>query len=363
MNDNESPNQSGARPRVGVVVDPRYLTHAGPEGHPERPERLRAVSDAIDARANQLDRVDARPATDEEILRVHERAHLERILEASRLAPGHLDADTFISVASEQVARLAAGAAVELGLRIASGELRTGLAAVRPPGHHAERDRAMGFCLFNNAAIATRAIQAEAAADRVLLLDWDVHHGNGSQHCFEADASVLYASTHQFPFYPGTGDFGERGYGKGEGTTLNIPLPAGCGDDEYVGALQRLLVPVTEQWRPEMIVVSCGFDAHRDDPLGSMAVSGAGFAAMTHIVRALADDLCGGKLLLVLEGGYSLPGLRDATGATLDALLADAAIPPHTPKEATWDANGVLAHVIRRVREAQNDFFSGLGAL
>jgi len=363
MNDNESRSQSSVTQQVGVVVDPRYREHEGPVGHPERPERLRAVSEAIDARAAQLRRVAARPATDEEILRVHGRAHLEAIREASRLAPGNLDADTFVSVASERVARLAAGAAVELGLRIASGELRTGLAAVRPPGHHAETDRAMGFCLFNNAAIATRALQAEAGVDRVLLLDWDVHHGNGSQHCFEADASVLYASTHQFPFYPGTGDFGERGYGRGEGSTLNIPLPAGCGDEEYVGAMQRLLVPVAQQWRPEMLVVSCGFDAHRDDPLAAMKVSGAGFAAMTHIVRALADDLCGGRLLLVLEGGYALSGLIDATGATLDALLAEAAIPPRTPDPTTWDANGVLSHVIRRVHEAQSEFFSGLGAL
>ncbi len=345
---------------VGIVLDPRYLEHEGPPGHPERPDRLRAVSDAIAPRQSRLRRVDVRPATDDEILRVHDRAHLRRIAEVCQQAPAQLDADTYVAHRSEAIARLAAGASVDLALRIARGDLRAGLAAVRPPGHHAESDRAMGFCLFNNVAIAIRAVQAEAGLERVLLLDWDVHHGNGSQHCFEADPSVLFASAHQFPFYPGTGDFGERGHGKGLGSTLNIPLPAGCGDEEYTGALRRILVPVTEQWRPEMIIVSCGFDAHRDDPLGSMEISGAGFAAMTHLVRALADDLCGGRLLLVLEGGYALSGLLEATGATLDALLAERAIPPH-PTDLV--PGSVLDGVVRRVSEAHGEFFSGLGTL
>jgi acetoin utilization deacetylase AcuC-like enzyme len=347
-------------PDVGIVEDPRYLEHEGPQGHPERPDRLQAVSAAIASRRGRLRRVEARPATDAEILRVHDRAHLGRVADACRQAPAQLDADTYVVARSERIARLAAGASVELALRIARGDLRAGLAAVRPPGHHAESDRAMGFCLFNNVAIAVRALQAEAGLERVLLLDWDVHHGNGSQHCFEADPSVLFASTHQFPFYPGTGDFGERGYGRGLGTTLNIPLPEGCGDEEYTGVLRRILVPVTEQWRPEMIIVSCGFDAHRDDPLGSMRLSGAGFAAMTRIVRALADDLCGGRLLLVLEGGYALTGLLDATGSTLDALLEGHSIPP---PPTNLVPGSVLERVVGRVSEAQGEFFSGLGAL
>ena len=345
---------------VGVIEDPRYLGHEGPLGHPERPDRLRAVSDAIATHEAHITRVEARPALDEEILLVHERAHLEHLHAAAERAPGNLDPDTYLSPGSEEIARLAAGAASELALRIARGELRAGLAAVRPPGHHAEADRAMGFCLLNNAAIATRVVQQAAGVDRVLLLDWDVHHGNGSQHSFEGDPSVLYASTHQFPFYPGTGDFGERGHGQGEGSTLNIPLPAGCGDTEYLGVMRRLLVPITEQWRPDMIIVSCGFDAHRDDPLGGMAVSGEGFAGMTHILRALADALCGGRLLLVLEGGYALSGLLDATEKTLEALLAEHAIPPH-PTDLV--PGSVLERVISRVDQAQGEFFSGLGAL
>ena len=180
----------------------------------------------------------------------------------------------------------------------------------------------MGFCLLNNVAIAARALQREHGLERVMIFDWDVHHGNGTQHSFESDPSVLYASTHQFPFYPGTGDFDEAGVGAGAGSTLNLPLPAGCGDAEYVGVVQRVLVPVARAWKPQLIMVSCGFDAHRDDPLASMQVSGSGFAALTALVRALADDVCGGRLVFALEGGYALTGLREGTDAVLDGLLA-----------------------------------------
>jgi acetoin utilization deacetylase AcuC-like enzyme len=304
--------------RVGVVEDRRYRDHEGPHGHPERPERLAAVGDAIAARAEELSPVAARPAQPEEILRVHRREHLEHLSQAARLAPGQLDPDTYMGTESFEVAHLAAGGAVDLVRSVCRGDLDAGIAAIRPPGHHAEADRAMGFCLLNNAAIAARAVQAEEGVDRVLLYDWDVHHGNGSQHSFDEDPSVLYASTHQFPHYPGTGDFGEAGRGDGAGTTLNVPLPAGCGDAEYVGALQRVLVPAANAYRPELILVSCGFDAHRDDPLAAMQVSGEGFRAMAACVRKLADDLCGGRLVLLLEGGYALSGLREGTESVLD---------------------------------------------
>jgi acetoin utilization deacetylase AcuC-like enzyme len=343
---------------IAVVEDPRYREHRGPDGHPERPERLVAVADAVQARAGRLEHMAPRAATPDEILRVHSREHLDRVTAAASRAPIHLDPDTYVSPHSLEVALLAAGGCIDLARRVARGEVASGLAAVRPPGHHAEAGRAMGFCLFNNVAIAARALQEEEGAERIFIFDWDVHHGNGTQHFFEEDASVFYASTHQFPYYPGTGDFGEVGRGKGEGTTLNIPLPAGCGDDEYVGAVQRLLVPALRRFRPDVVLVSCGFDAHADDPLAAMRVSGEGFRDMAACVRTLADDLCGGRLALVLEGGYALSGLRDGTGQVLDALLAPAAEPPPV-RELT--PNGVLEQVVTRVQAAHAGRLPGLG--
>jgi acetoin utilization deacetylase AcuC-like enzyme len=345
---------------TAIVEDPRYYEHRGPAGHPERPERLAAVRTAIAAREQALEALAPRPASPEEILRVHTRDYLEDIAETARRAPLHLDPDTYVSPQSFEVALLAAGGSVELVRRVARGELRSGFAAVRPPGHHAEAGHAMGFCLFNNVAIATRALQAEEGLERVLILDWDVHHGNGTQHHFEEDPSVLYASTHQFPFYPGTGNVGEAGRGRGEGSTLNIPLPAGCGDAEYTGALQRILVPVAQAFRPQAILVSCGFDAHRDDPLAGMRVTGEGYRAMARIVRALAEDLCGGRLAYVLEGGYAASGLEEGTDAVLDTLLDSGPIQPPVPEPL--EAQSVLADVIERVAAVHGTRFPGLGA-
>ncbi|MDH3520819.1 MAG: histone deacetylase [Myxococcales bacterium] len=341
---------------VAIVEDRRYRDHRGPAGHPERPERLAAVEQAIDAFRDRVVPLAPRPAQPEEILRIHDRAHLERVTEAVRQAPQYLDADTYVSRESLDVALLAAGGAVELTRRVARGEARCGFAALRPPGHHAEPDRAMGFCVFNNAAIAARAVQCEERVGRILLLDFDVHHGNGTQHVFEADPTVLYVSTHQFPFYPGSGDFDEVGTGPGVGATVNVPMPAGCADTEYIGVLEHVLVPVARAFRPEMLIVSCGFDAHRDDPLGGMCVSGAGFRAMTDIIRCLADALCDGRAAFVLEGGYAASGLREGTHAVLEALLEaepaqGSAAPAPTP-------GSVLARVLERVHQVHGRDFS-----
>jgi acetoin utilization deacetylase AcuC-like enzyme len=345
---------------TAVVEDPRYREHRVPSGHPDRPERLVAVHAAIHARQEALELLSPRPASADEILRVHSREHLERLQEAAGRAPVQLDLDTYLSPQSVEVARLAAGGCIDLARRVARGELRNGLAAVRPPGHHAEAGYAMGFCLFNNTAVAARALQAEDGVERILILDWDVHHGNGTQHCFEEDPSVLYVSTHQFPHYPGTGDADEIGHGQGEGATLNIPLPAGCGDAEYTGALQRILVPVAQAFRPELILVSCGFDAHRDDPLAAMEVSGAGFGAMARIVRALAEELCGGRVACFLEGGYSASGLEEGTAAVLDALLAPA--PLAVPASAALKPGSPLQRVTERVAAAHLGRYPGLGS-
>ena len=336
-----------AKRNTAVVEDKRFLGHRGPAGHPERPERISAIGAAIDARSEALTRFAPRAATTDEILRVHSRKHFDRVAEASRRAPAQLDPDTYVSAESFEVALLAAGGTTELALRVARGELDSGLAAVRPPGHHAESDRAMGFCLFNNVAIAARALQQEESVDRIMILDWDVHHGNGTQHYFESDPSVLYASTHQFPFYPGTGAVDEIGVGRGEGFTFNVPLPAGCGDREYVGVMERLIAPAAQSFRPEIILISCGFDAHRDDPLAAMDVTREGYRDISAIARALADDLCGGRILFILEGGYAVSGLEDGVNAVLDVITAEDS--PESPKQNTVCDGNALDAVVEQV--------------
>jgi len=346
--------------RIGLVEDPRYRAHRSPPGHPERPERLEAVGQALAAHAGALTPVPARPAEDDELLLVHERQHLGRLAEVARVAPAHLDPDTYVSPVSHEVARLAAGATIDLACAVARGELDAGFAAVRPPGHHAEAHRAMGFCLLNNVAIAARALQQREGVGKVLILDWDVHHGNGTQHAFEEDPSILYFSAHQFPYYPGTGDANEAGRGRGEGATVNVPMPAGCGDTEYVGMLRRILVPVARRFAPDLVLVSCGFDAHRDDPLASMEVTRAGYAELARTVRRLADELCGGRWVAVLEGGYAPSGLYEGTSALLEALLA-AETPtlaplPDAPRGST------LAYVLGPVAAVHRRFVPEVGS-
>jgi len=344
---------------TAVVEDPRYRAHRGPPGHPERPERLASVGRALAERAGRLRRFPSRAASDAEILRVHSRGHLERLGEAVRRAPCQLDPDTYACAESLEVARLAAGSAVDLARAVARGDAGRGFAALRPPGHHAEAGRAMGFCLLNNVAVAARALQAEEGVERIAIVDWDVHHGNGTQHSFEDDPSVLYVSTHQYPYYPGTGDFGEAGRGAGLGATVNVPMPPGCGDAEYVGVFLRVVAPVLQRFRPQHILVSCGFDAHRDDPLASMEVSGAGFAALTRIVRALAEDLCGGRLVFLLEGGYAESGLYEGTAAVLDALDEASPAPPPLPNAPP---GSTLRGLVDRVAAVHGSRFPGIGA-
>jgi acetoin utilization deacetylase AcuC-like enzyme len=300
-----------------LISSPRFQEHTTPPGHPERPERAEVFDQVASAWRDKGGTViEPRPATREELLRVHDAAHVDAIESTSGRAV-MLDEDTFTSPESYEVALLAAGAAVQAAEH-ALDTKETAFALVRPPGHHAERDKAMGFCLFNNVAVAAAAAVARGLS-RVAVVDIDVHHGNGTQWMFYADPKVLYVSTHQFPFYPGTGAAEEVGSGAGKGFTFNVPLAAGATDADYAAAY-RTVAGVLENYAPELLLVSAGFDAHADDPLASMRMSAAGYAA---VVRSLADAAAriGCPMALVTEGGYDLDALR----ACLDACLAIAA--------------------------------------
>jgi acetoin utilization deacetylase AcuC-like enzyme len=310
--------------RIGLVLDPVFERHDTREGHPERPARLARIREVLTARglAGRCVPMPVTPATDAALHRVHDPDHVRRVEQACSSGELFLDSmDTAIGPDSARIARLAAGSLAALSAEVARGRLDGGLAVVRPPGHHAERDLAMGFCLFNNVAVAAGTLRAECAIERVLIVDWDVHHGNGTQHIFEEDPSVFYYSSHQMPLYPGTGRAEERGKGRGAGATLNVPLRPGDGDDRFLAGLTALLVPAMEAFRPEFVLVSAGFDAHRADPLGGLSVSTEAFAEATRIVRGIADRHASGRVVSALEGGYDLEALAESTAVHLETLL------------------------------------------
>jgi acetoin utilization deacetylase AcuC-like enzyme len=314
-------------PRPLVVRDPRFRTHVPPHSHPESPERLVAIDRALDPLAAQMRQLAPREATGEELLRAHGREYLDALSGIDGRS-AQLDPDTYSSPHTLAVARLAAGSLIDAALAVARGDARRAFAALRPPGHHAERSAPMGFCLLNNVAIAAQALRAEAKVERIAIVDWDVHHGNGTQHLFESERDVLFASLHQFPFYPGTGALDERGSGRGLGSTVNLPLPAGCGDGEYGAFFDDLLLPLLAEFRPEMILVSAGFDAHVRDPLAGMNVTSAGFGALAERMCALADSVCGGRLVLALEGGYDLEALGESVAAVVSVLARPESLEP-----------------------------------
>jgi acetoin utilization deacetylase AcuC-like enzyme len=310
--------------RTGFVYHPAYLEHDMGAGHPESPDRLRAILRQLkySGTAARLTNIEPRKAEDEWITQVHT-PHYVAVLNRCAPTSGRisLDPDTAMSPGSLTATYLAAGGALAAVDAIMSKHVDHVFCAVRPPGHHAEAGRAMGFCLFNNVAIAARYIQKRYGLERVLIVDWDVHHGNGTQHSFEEDPSVLFFSTHQFPHYPGTGRVTERGKGRGEGFTINVPMDAGEGDDEYRAVFRESLVPAADDFRPEFVAISAGFDAHRDDPLASMGLTEEGYANLTRIVAAIAKRHANGRILSSLEGGYNLTALSKSVDAHLKALL------------------------------------------
>ena len=320
---------------LGYVLDEIFgaTGHRAPSGHPERPARAEAVRDAllaagIAARGRQLV---TRVASDEELARVHGGAYLDELTRTIPGKTGWLDADTYFSPGTWDAARSAAGSTAQLATDVLDGTLVRGISVVRPPGHHATRDRAMGFCLINNVAVAAAAARARGAA-RVAILDWDVHHGNGTQDIFWDDPSVLYLSVHQYPYYPGTGAPTEIGGAGAKGATVNVGLPHGSGDAEYAAVFDHVFLPALTRFKPDLILVSAGFDAFQLDPLAGMRVTHDGFAAMALRLRGVADQLTGGKIVAVLEGGYDLDGLAGGMTRVLSAFTApSAALPPVAP--------------------------------
>jgi acetoin utilization deacetylase AcuC-like enzyme len=337
--------------RTGLVWDERFLLHRAPPGHPEHEGRAEAIRDRFEADglAGRCERVDARPATRHELLAVHTPGLLDEVGATATRSYSQLDPDTYARPESEEAALLAAGGLVDLTAGVLDGSLQGGFALVRPPGHHAEADRAMGFCLFNNVAVAAKAALSRGAR-RVLVVDWDVHHGNGTQHTFWDDPDVLYFSTHQYPFYPGTGSILETGGPKAPGRTVNVPWPGGMGDAEYLAAFDRVLLPIARAFAPDIILVSAGFDAAEGDLLGNMGITPAGYAAMTARLAELAD----GKVVLALEGGYNLEAISASAAACLRVLLGE------RPRQADLGQPSPLAsRILAEVARVQSPFWPG----
>ena len=307
---------------TGLVTHTACLEHRMPPGHPERVERLRAVLRALDpTHFPDIVRVDAPRATREALVRVHEPKLVDAILNA-RIEPGHftrIDADTAMSAGSAEAALRAAGAAVEAVDAVMAGRVGNAFCAVRPPGHHAERGQSMGFCLFNNVAVGALHARATHGLERIAVIDFDVHHGNGTQGAFFGDANLFYASTHQFPLYPGTGSAGERGIA---GNILNVPLAAGSGSAAFHHAFENEILPALVRFSPQFLFISAGFDAHEDDPLAGLRLHESDFGWATDRLCEVAAQCCEGRVVSALEGGYDLDALASSTAAHMRALTA-----------------------------------------
>jgi histone deacetylase 6 len=334
---------------TGLVFDERFLLHRAPYDHPEHPGRLRAIRARLEHEGliSSCQRVAARPANDRELTAVHTPGHVAQIDATAGRELTQLDPDTYACSDSASAARLAAGGLIDAALSVLTGSLDNSLALLRPPGHHAEADRAMGFCLFNHVAIAARAA-LEAGAGRVLIVDWDVHHGNGTQNTFWDEPRILYFSTHQYPFYPGTGALDEIGGEDALGRTINLPWPPGMGDAEYLAAFDLLLLPAAREFEPDLVLVSCGFDAARGDLLGQMRVAPEGYARMTRRLLTLAK----GRVVLALEGGYNLEAIGRSAAACLRVLQGE-----EPAEESLPAANPLARRVIDEARRLQAPYW------
>ncbi len=342
--------------RTGIVVDERYLRHDPGAYHPEASQRLEAIYEMLETSEmrSAFTRITPRMALVEEIEMIHRSSYIARVAATAGKKSTTLDPDTVTSSDSYEVALLAAGGLLSAVDAIMAGNLGNAFALIRPPGHHAESNRSAGFCLFNNVAIAAAYARATYGLTRILIVDWDLHHGNGTQHAFYESPEVLYFSTHQYPFYPGSGSINETGRGKGEGYTINVPLPRRQGDGEFLTIYKKILEPVAVAFNPQFVLVSAGFDICAKDRLGGMMkVSPQGFAALTRVVLDIAQHCCGGRLAVTLEGGYNI----EAMTRSIEAVLMEMSGWVHTStdyleatvKEADPSVDALIAKVINRI--------------
>jgi len=307
---------------TGFVYHSDYLKHDPGESHPEKPERLIALVNAIKNSGfwEKLVHLEPTPATVEQVQYVHDAGYVEALRAFCARGGGMIGLDTGVSSDSFHIALLAVGGAIKAVDAVMAGKVQNAFAAVRPPGHHAFPERAKGFCLFNNVAVAARYLQKEHGLDKVLIVDWDIHHGDGTNYYFYEDPSVFYFSIHEYPFYPGTGQASENGAGKGKGYTLNVPVSYGAGITEYLDAFQNKLKPAALNFKPDFVLISAGFDAHKDDPLSGIALTSSAYGQFTDVVREIADQTCDGRIVSLLEGGYSLSAMPESVLEHLEHL-------------------------------------------
>ena len=349
--------------RTGIVKDDRYLDHVMDPGHPESPERLRVIYKMLEENEMKglFEMVKPRAATQEELEMTHASSYINMVASTAGKPYYRLDMDTSTCGKSYEAALWAAGGLLELIKAVMEAKLNNGFALVRPPGHHAERDRAMGFCLFNNVAIGAHFAIKNFSLQKILIVDWDVHHGNGTQNAFYEDPRVLYFSTHRYGFfYPGTGAATEVGKGKGEGFNVNVPLSTGGSDADYGNIFEKILKPIALEYQPQLVLVSAGFDIHYDDPLGGMEVTEKGFARMTQILMEIAEATAQGKLAITLEGGYDVYGESRSVKAVLKELAQASALEKKDLLEKEKASYPRIERFILQLKEIQKRYWKSL---
>ncbi len=342
--------------KTGIVKDARYLQHSAGFFHPESPERLAAIYEMLENPLMdwKFTHIEPREAAHKEIEMIHSPSYVKFIASTAGQRCVYLDPDTSTSPETYEIAKLAVGGVCNAIDSVFNGEVDNAFAFIRPPGHHAEKDTAAGFCVFNNIAIGAMHAISKYGLKRILIVDWDLHHGNGTQHSFYRDPRILYFSTHQYPYYPGTGSLQEFGQGEGEGYTINVPLREGAGDSAFVKIYRRILQPVALEFKPELVLLSAGFDTHFQDPLGGMRVTPEGFAAMARLLLNIAETCCQGRFAAALEGGYHIAGLTRSVKAVLEEMLDETHVSDERlsflEKEADEETEQLINKVISRIR-------------